>query len=360
METIHIPQNGLPKELTSIPFGQVFILTNPYLGITSKTVQLIQFILSMAKDYGQNHIVNTLPMDYSGLWNCFACKVEADNGAQILLSDKDSLVEMLCEFWGLDYSTVSKSYVMSGRYKKSVPLGGDSHPVRVKLPSPKTTTPVVKGESPAIGLHFLQASSREQAFGDIRSTLIDNFNYGFGITLDEIIELYKTEEKNRKTYTLDIQIDKKEVYEKGKPVQKIKSCELCLIDNLGEPHPFHVPVQSKAIYLTFLLFEDGFWIKEIAGNKGFYNAFKTIYLQLPYSSKASLPKNFDNLKRIGSDQYVYFLQKIGDIRDAIMDATNDNSARRQFAVEGNADTPFCVAGATDEHRAKVRREFGLK
>lgn len=359
MNKINIPQNGLPQELINIPLGQIFTLTNHYLGITSKTIQMMEFILSMAKQYGQDHIINTLPVDYSGLWDCFICKVKNDKGVQILISDKDSLIEMLCEFWGLDYDDVCKSIVIKDRYKK-VTYGGGSHPVRVTLSPEKKATNRVKGEDSFISLNFLQATSREEAYGNIRSTIIDNFNYGFGITLNEIIELYKTEEKNRKIYNLYIHIIPKDVYEKGKPVQKIKSCELYLIDNFGEKYPIPLSAMPMALYLTFLIYKERLRIKEISGNKEFYNIFKTIYLQIPYSSKSYLPKNFDKLCDTGSSQYTLFLQKIGEIRDSIMDATNDNSARTNFAVEGNASTPFGIAGATDEHRVLVKKKFGVK
>ena len=358
MNTNNIPHNGLPQELTNIPFGQVFILTNPFLGITSKNVILIEFIFSMARQYGQTHLVNAMSVDYSGLWDCFACKVKTDKGVQILISDTDSLIEMLCEFWGLDYSEVCKSIVIPERNKR-VTCGGECHPVRVPLRPATAWEPEMKGDD-TIGLNFMQATSRGEAYGNIRSTIIDNFNYGFGITLDEIIELYKTEERNRKTYTLEIRVERKDVIEKAKPVSKIKYCELYLIDNFGGEHHFPLTVQSKAIYLTFLLFEGGLRIKEISGNVDFYKTFRRIYLQLPHSSKSSVPKNFDNLNDTGSSQYTYFLQKIGEIRDSIMDATNDNSARILFAVEGNAYVPFGISGATIDNRSKVRKEFGLK
>jgi len=313
----------------------------------------------MAKQYNQDHLINAMPIDYSGLWDCFACKVKTEEGVKILLSDKDSFIEMLCEFWGLDYDEVCKSIVINKRYKK-VTFGGDAHPARIDVSLPKLPKYEVKKDDSSIFLNFMQATSRGEAYGNFRSTIIDNFNYGFGITLDEIIELYKTEEKNRKTYTLDIQIERKEVYEDSVPVQKIKSCELYLIDNLGGRHHFPLSAQSKAIYLTFILNNRGLRIKEISGDKVFYNTFKSIYLQIPYHSKSHLPANFDNLYDTGSSEYTYFLQKVGEVRDSIMDATNDNSARLKFAIEGNSSTPFKIAGATDEHRALVKKEFGLK
>ncbi len=347
--------------MANIPFGQVVLLTNPYLGILTKTTHMIEFILSMAKDYKVEHNISTRPVQYSGLWDCFVCKVKVDEDVQILVSDKDSLVEMLCEFWGLDYEEVRKSYKLPVRYKKmGMTCGGEDHPIRVSLP-PRSPLPSSKEDDSRIILGCMQeAQTRDEAYGNFRSTIIDNFNNGYGITLDEIIAIYKEEEKKRKTYTLDIHKVPKEDYVKGKKVILIKDCVLKLIDNYGKEYPFDAPVKSKAIYLTFLLFPKGFWIKDIAGNQEFYDAFKKIYTQLPYFSKKYLPDNFDQLSDIDSTEYKCFLQQMGDTRDAIMDVTNDNSARKQFAIEGDYYTPFRVAGATDENREKVKKIFGLK
>ena len=357
MSTIKIPHNGLPQEITSIPFGQVFVLTSPFLGITAKTIHMMEFVLSFAKDYGQSHNVNARSVQYSGLWDCSVCKVKTDKGVQLLISDKESLIEMLCEFWSLDYRSVCDSYVIPDRYK-SYTLGGETHPVKVTISTP--IKPAHSDKDDTIRLNFLQAHSRAEAYGNLKSTIIDNLNYGFGITLDEIIAVYKEEEQNRKTYTLDIHFEYKEVYEKGKPVNKIKDYSFILTDNKGVEYHYSPSVQPTAIYLTFMLFPAGLRIKQIAGNSEFYDTFKKIYLQLPYSSKSCLPKDFDNLSDTESNQYTLFLQKLGDIRDAIMDATNDNSAREKFAVEGNGDIPFRVAGATVELRAKIKEEFDLK
>lgn len=357
MSTIKIPQNGLPQEIANIPFGQVIVLTSPFLGITAKTIHMMEFILSFAKDFGLSHNVNARSVQYSGLWGCFVCKVKTDKGFQILVSDKESLVEMLCEFWGLDYNSVCDSYVLPDRYK-SYTLGGEAHPVKVTISTPIKLAHSDKEES--IKLNFLQAHSRAEVYGNIKSSIIDNFNYGYGISLDDIISIYKEEEKNRKTYTLDIHIERKKVYVKAKPVMKIKDCEFRLHDNFGGEYVFDPPVKSKAIYLTFILFPKGLRIKDIANNKVFYEAFKKIYLQLPNHSMKYLPKNFDNLNNTESNEYTLFLQQLGYIRDTIMDATNDNSARENYAVEGDFDLPFGVAGATVEIREKVKKEFDLK
>ena len=133
MNTINIPQNGFPQEITDIPFGQVFILTDPSQGITSTTTQQILAIISIAGKLGQSHIVYALPVQYSGLWGCYICKVKTEEGVQVLVSDRESVLEMLCEFWGLDFSEVSKSIKLSDRYERYVFLGEESHPVRIPV-----------------------------------------------------------------------------------------------------------------------------------------------------------------------------------------------------------------------------------
>ena len=120
MSTIKIPHNGLPQEIANIPFGQVIVLTNPEQGITSNTTQQILAVISIAGKLGQSHIVYALPVQYSGLWGCYICKVKTEDGVQVLVSDRESVLEMLCEFWGLDFNEVSKSIKLSDRYERYV------------------------------------------------------------------------------------------------------------------------------------------------------------------------------------------------------------------------------------------------
>ena len=157
MSTIKIPHNGLPQEIANIPFGQVIVLTNPEQGITSNTTQQILAVISIAGKLGQSHIVYALPVQYSGLWGCYICKVKTEKGVQVLVSDRESVLEMLCEFWGLDFNEVSKSIKLSDRYERYVFLGGESHPVRVPLTSP--TVPAYPDKDKTISLGFLQAHS---------------------------------------------------------------------------------------------------------------------------------------------------------------------------------------------------------
>ena len=355
MSTIKIPQNGLPQEIANIPFGQVIVLTDPEQGITAKHITLMEAIITLANRCGQGHIINTRSVDFSGLWDCFVCKVKAD---EVLISDKDSLFEMLCEFWGLDYKEACKTIVMDGR-AKFIPSGGEEHPVRVHI-KPTVRAEAVKDDYGA-SLQYLHAHSRQGTLGDIRSTFKDNFNYELGITLDDIITLYKEEELNRKAYRLDIQVKWKEVYEHPKWVKIMKECNLSLVDSDGNKYPLKMKARSKAIYLTFILYKEGLRIQDVSGNEEFYKLFSKIFDKMPRALNKPAPFVFFDEELNYTKEYGLFNDKLNNIRKAILDATDNNDyLRERFAVEGDVGFPYKVAGATDEHRALIKKEFGLK
>ena len=344
----------------NIPFGQIFILTNPQVGITSKTTHMMGFILSMARQYSKGHILHTLPVDDPKLWDCFICKVKTEDGDQILVSDKDSLVEMLCEFWGLDYDEVCKTIVIPKR-NKTVTSGGEKHPLRVSLKPVGKPVPEMERKDGTISLELLQDHSREKTILDIRSTFKDNFNFGLGITLEEVLAIYKEEQAHKKTYRLDIKVkwDEYREFVPGKGMvkkKKMKSCDIRLIDNLGTPYLIKLEAMAKAIYLTYLFFEDGIAYSQITYSKEFYNIFKQIYKKLPWS-QGGYPDSFNLENKAELDTFTNYISKI---RKEIQRVTNDTYAVEQFAVEGGRKDDYRIAGATDENRDVVRKEFRIK
>lgn len=347
MSTIKIPQNGLPQGLTNIPFGQVFVLTDPSQGITSTTTQKIGAVISIAGSLGQSHIVYALPVDDPNLWDCFICKVKTEEGIQVLVSDKDSLLEMLCEFWGLDYNEVCKSFVFKKRYQGKVTIGGESHPVRIPVKQD------VMAEEKDLGttIQLIQDHSKSKELLNIKRAIQNSFYHNLDISVEEIIDLYKEVKKNLKTYHLDIHIERDET-------GKISCCDIGLKDNFGKLYPFkqiehkmekHLEPQLMAFYLTFILFKEGKKPLDV-DNDDFYETLIKIQSQLPYRFRK--PKK-DNLTwNVHSKKSV--------IRKSIWDATHDSYAQEQFSIDGYSDDVFMVAGATDEDREKIKKEFGLE
>ena len=340
-------------DITSIPMGQVFVLTNPEQGITSTTVQLIQAIISIAGKLDQSHIVYALPVQYSELWDCFICKVQTDEGVQILVSERDSLLEMLCEFWGLDYAEVSKSIKLSDRYKRYVSCDGVSHPVRIPVP-----VRMPEKEETEVGSTLIQCitvHTKEGELAKIEDALEEAFIHKLDISaLDLITLLEKVRKKERKTYKLDINIiPGKEGWDKDMTVYGPRmTCEITITDDAGTPHSVNkLPAQTAALYLTFILFEDGIKIADLKTSDEFYNYFQQICRRL--KSINNIPDKVTLWKNAN--------RKRGEIKKAISDATNDDkTAEMMFGIEGEEGKEFRVTGATDELREKIKKGFDIK
>lgn len=352
MDKITLPPNGLPQGLTNIPFGQVFVLTDPSQGITSTINNKIGAVISIAGSLDQSHIVYAIPVDAPELWDCYICKVKTKDGVQILVSDKDSLIEMLCEFWGLDYAESIKKIIIRDRYKGHMTIGGESHPVRIPVGNSGHTSK----EDERIILQCLPVHSKPDTLSDIRNAFQDIFYHNLGISIDEITHLYEEVKKSTKSYHLHI------VVERDDKTGKITNCKFILEDNLGNKKQLMKPldkkgknpleeweVQWKALYLTFILFKEGLTVREIGYNEDFYQTFLKILGQLPKGySKPDKMTLWENSK-----------SKFSKIRKSIMEATNDTYARELFSIDGYSEDVYGVAGATDENRETIKREFGL-
>ena len=352
MSTIKIPHNGLPQEIANIPFGQVIVLTNPEQGITSNTTQQILAVISIAGKLNQSHIVYALPVQYSGLWGCYICKVKTEEGVQVLVSDRESVLEMLCEFWGLDFNEVSKSIKLSDRYERYVFLGGESHPVRIPVIAARKPEP----EETEVNSPLLQCitdHTKEGEMAKIEDILEECALYGIVISPYELIGIQeKVSNKERKTYELDIDIIPWKEDWKEKVVKR--TIDIIITDSAGIKH--HITdlyPQSAALYLTFILFKDGIKIADLKNktNNEFYNLFIHICKRLKSTNKLPDQKTlWKNANR-----------KRGEIKKAISDVTNDDkNAERLFGIEGEVGKEFRVAGATDELREKIKKEFDIK
>ena len=346
---------NIPQELTNIPFGQIIILTNSGQGITSTTIQKIQAVISLAGSLGQKGIVYALPVDAPELWDCFICKVKTEDGIQILVSDKDSLIEMLCVFLGLDYYEVSKTVDIAKRYKGHVTLGGESHPVRIPI-TPARKPEKEEAEVGSTLIQCITVHTKEGELKKIEDILEECALYGIEIDPYELMGIHKkVKERERKTYELDIDIDPgKEGWNKDKTDLVFKrECDIFLVDENGKKHHLEkLNAQTIALYLTFILFKDGDGIKitDLKTNEDFYRIFIHICDRLKSINK--IPDKITLWKNAN--------RKRGEIKKAISDATNgDKIAERLFAIEGMEGQEFRVEGATDELREKIRKMFDI-
>lgn len=366
MSTIKIPQNGLPQEIANIPFGQVIVLTDPEQGITSTTTQQILAIISIAGKLGQSHIVYALPVQYSGLWGCYICKVKTEEGVQVLVSDRESVLEMLCEFWGLDYTEVCKSVDISKRYDGYMSRGGECHPVRV----PITLTKKSEGEAAtasddySVTLQCIRTYTKEGQLDKIEDVLEDSINHGLDISILELgAILERVKERERKTYHLEIHPHKgEEDYDPAwEEIVHKYDCDFSLVDSAGTSHSFRLDAQSTALYLTFILFsEKGKKLADLNTDEEFFETYYFFCQRLRHiNNRVKGRKAFKETLKDTLGKYVNDKRKV--IKKAIKDITNDDkTAQELFCIEGVPGELFRVEGATDDNRATIREEFEMK
>ena len=87
----------------------------------------------------------------------------------------------------------------------------------------------------------------------------------------------------------------------------------------------------------------------------FTKKFKQIYRKLPRTK--ACPRQFDLENKEDLDTFTNYISRI---RKAILKETNDNYAEEQFGVEGKKKDNYGIAGATDENRDVVRKEFRIE
>lgn len=336
--------NNIPQQLANIPYGQIFILTRPT-GITMKNHTMIWDILISAKHCHQEPILHTMPIENPELWDCVVCKVGADK--EMMIADRDSLLEMLCELWGLDFNEMGSNlegHCIWSRHHKE----GEKHPTRMPLDDEP-----ISNEKDDLTLECLQVPEKTDTLERIRSSFKDNFSYGLGITQQETSELYDYEKTHRRTYTLDIQIDKGKY--NGRYYKRYGKCDISLIDNYGTKYPLPLDAKTKVIYLTYIMLKDGIEYSQIKESEEYFRFYSQIHKRMPRVSGS--PKRWDLEKKEQLDTYTNYISKI---RKFIYKAVGEYKPVELFAVEGDRKGIYKVQGATDEHRKLIKEAFDIK
>ena len=128
----------------------------------------------------------------------------------------------------------------------------------------------------------------------------------------------------------------------------------------GEEYKLDLTAGEKAVYLTFMLYEDGIRIKETA-ESSFRSITQKIYNQLPDDNKCE--KTAGGILDTGDviyDVYEKTLRSdISRIRAEIDDKIANPLIAQDFAIEGFKDKEFGISFSTPELRAQIKQAFGL-
>ena len=128
----------------------------------------------------------------------------------------------------------------------------------------------------------------------------------------------------------------------------------------GEDYKLDLTAGEKAVYLTFMLYEDGIRIKETA-ESSFRSITQKIYNQLPDDNKCE--KTAGGILDTGDviyDVYEKTLRSdISRIRAEIDDKIANPLIAQDFAIEGFKDKEFGISFSTPELRAQIKQAFDL-
>ena len=134
MNKKYIFANGLPIELKNLQDGQIYIFPNLNEGLIEKNVLISQYISSVSGKLMKLGVVRNqrpalfvIPTSNQDLWDTIVCRIDSPKGVVYEIADTGSLMEMIYDYYGIDYSSAPK-LKMSDRYKIT-PTG--EHPEKI-------------------------------------------------------------------------------------------------------------------------------------------------------------------------------------------------------------------------------------
>lgn len=179
---------------------------------------------------------------------------------------------------------------------------------------------------------------------EIMSEAVYN-NYDFDI--DKLVSELKSKAIKEAGYNLKIEFGKKTQN------SQLYTCKI-YVDDSGEP--LNLSAIETAVYLTFMLFEDG--IKPDYLTPKFYERIRGIYQKLSdtvqdwsETSGGVLVKEFDVATLNGHRSM---------IRSALKQHISNKNVVDKFAIEGEKNKPFKVGKATDDIRNQIKSTFGVQ
>lgn len=376
MNKKYIFANGLPIELKNLQDGQIYIFPNLNEGLIEKNVLISQYISSVSgKLMKQSVVINrrpaifVIPTSNQYLWNTIVCKFNSLKGVVYEIADRGSLMEMLYDYYGIEYCDATK-LEMGIRYNIT-PTG--EHPERIYSDSfahedssahedsfEIEECPENSSDSFTIGFLTNKQLSDDEVRNKVLTSLFDaQYNkdkYGIEYDLDAILKDFYSE--IGRTYQLEI-VPEEVIRTRG--VQRIRyiDCHIYITDQNNNRKELMLKPQQKAVYLMFLLHENGISINDFPRNaeeiehKKKYGTYLNLYTKI---QSRLLDNNY-----IGNPQLLQ-----GDItpirakiKDKISVITPNKKYIEKFAIEGYKEKPFKIEAANDEHRESIIKAFGL-
>ena len=368
MNIKYIFANGLPIELKNLQDGQIYIFPNLNEGLIEKNVLISQYISSvsgklMKQSDVRNHrpAIFVIPTSNQALWDTIVCRIDSPKGVVYEIADTGSLMEMIYDYYGIDYSSAPK-LKMSDRYKITPTR---EHPEKIYsnvFASDDTFETEAGYGLDSISMGFL--TNRQLSKNEIKKQILTSLfeaernkeKYGVDYDLEDILKEFNSEKD--KDYRLEI-VPENVISKRG--VQRINyiDCHIYITDENDDRKELILKQQEKAVYLMFLLYKDGICIndfprhvEEIEHKKN-YETYLNLYVTI--QSKL-LGSNYIEEPQLLQGDITPIRTKI---KNKLLGITPNIEYIEKFAIEGYKEKPFKIEGSNDEHRESIIEAFGL-
>ena len=192
--------------------------------------------------------------------------------------------------------------------------------------------------------------TKAQVIKKLEQVFTDYIAEGYDINFDEIIERLKEEWDNKNKYELKVEAKRRS---KGGPID----CDIYIIGG-NDDSPLKLQVIEKAIYLTFILQENG--IKLEYTTSSFWTTARKIYSQLAGDKVMNEASGIMSDEFLQSDAMATTINGYrSKIRSEIKKRISNERIVDEFAVEGYKNEPVFVSQATPKIREHIKDVFEL-
>lgn len=378
MDIQNILAKGLPQELKNLQDGQVYIFPKLVEGLSEKNVLICQYInaahkkiMELTNTGKRKAAIFAIPTENQAFWDCIACKMTTPNGEVIEIADSGSLLEMLFDYYGVDYGYASQ-IKMSDRHNitpanyppERIPIDStkislDGEDVRYDWSTSSMSAPYSISISCLLAEPNTKTKDGRKALKEKQQSLAQQLEdilwairyYDFPIDPKEIMEKVEqhSQDKEEDYY---LSFDFGTINEKSGQLSK---CDI-YVSPCKDAVPLNIKPIFKATYLAVMLMKDG--INPSKPSEDFIGLVRYIYEMLPTNGKAQDDDNgiVNDKKNFDSN---WLGKQLNGIRNAVKEQIPNLLIAQKFAVEGYRNKPFTVQKADDSIRSQIRKAFLL-
>lgn len=201
------------------------------------------------------------------------------------------------------------------------------------------------------GMECLTAApTKAQVVKKLEHVFTDYIAEGYDIDFDEIIGRLKEEWDNKDRYELKVCANRRSS-------GVLVDCDIYILGGKDDS-PLKLQVIEKAMYLTFILHENG--IKLEYTTPGFWEIARKIYSQLSGEKAVNEKSGIMSDEFLGSERMATTINGYrSKIRSEIRKRISNERIVDEFAVEGYKNEPVFVKQSTPEIRTHIREVFRL-